>query len=231
MQMKARWWPTRAICCALLMILTGIGGPVLSAQATEDLPLTIAQRFMEVAFPDLNETDARVFATVASSFAVDFVKSGFVVVRVNPKSTDAEPFLNANIDVVNRRINQALFDGRRVNSRANELVGVEVEGNPGWTHTDVTRVLQRRGAKFAVDQREALEKVVDADLERLTALLGTVRRKEIEFSWPSRGRPIKPTWAVTADFEGRDGSPLCYSFLYEPIGGTLRSVSQRSCSL
>ena len=82
-------------------------GVVVAQDRVTDLPLTIAQRFMEAAFPDLKETKATVFATVATSFAADFVNGGLLIFRVNPKATDVEPFLNATVDVALGVVHQA----------------------------------------------------------------------------------------------------------------------------
>lgn len=209
------------VIVALLSKATCIGA---QQSDWESIPLTVAQRFMEAAFPDLKPSAARVFATVASSFSGEWVRSGLVIVSVNPRATDTEPFLDANIDVLSGTIHRADFSGRRVNTRRAELLQREAETHPAWTDDDMANALQRAGAKFSYKDQVAFEEALH--LERFAAMFGTLKAFKSSFRWRVQQQVLGPAWFVEAAFVDHAGQTICYSFTFDAFDGALRSAGR-----
>ena len=110
---------------------------------------------------------------------------------------------------------------------ADSRVHIEVEQHPEWTEHQIAVALQKAGARFDPEHRDAF--VQGLPLDRLEPFLGklTVSSVKFEFRHIQKPTPLAELyWTVEATSTTPSGDPSNWVILFEPFSGEVTQVER-----
>jgi len=216
------------------------GGAIGMAQAKRaTVPqFEIARQLLEGAFPDLIGSDARTTIAFESAFNWDWLLSRRVLIEVEGQAVDSsassnqdpadDRFLRGDLSFDNGLLSEAVFTGRRVNTKRLASLTADAQAHPQWQEQELAAAMSAAGARFGPDKRQAF--MDNLQWKRFVPVFGSTPPRVVSFSWRLGRRDlgsddvIAPSWVVKVDVHDSRFARGCYALIFEPIDGSLLSV-------
>ena len=220
-----------AIVAFTLCAASGIALPMQEDTKTPD-SLTVAQRFINAAFPELRGHQLQAQISLGDRFDQDWAqweRGSFSVHGHDPQSpTHSKEILNGRFILTRGRVREAHFEGELVSSALRRKVALTVTTKKKWTAAEMINTFRVAGAKF-VDRAES-DLLRDIDLARFEGVIGRIVRSSATFvaeppiRAPQLDDNFEPFWLVTIETNPAPQVSRRYKLEFDPFNVQLITI-------
>jgi hypothetical protein len=227
MSVFAKGTAAAVIWCAL----SGVNAAVSQDGVAID-NLTVAQSFINAAFPDLRGRKLQADVSLGGEFGQDWHRWGRGSISLHAHQTDSrthsKEILSGRFIFVSGRVREAHFEGELVSSPLTTKVAMDVTIHKGWTASNMVGAFSKAGARFAtLTESEFLRQI---DLRRFEKVVGPVVRSTASFvaeppyRVPELDDKFVPFWLVRIETKAGPQVSRRYKLEFEPFNAQLITI-------